>query len=84
MLSPEQHARQALVQAIEHVHTFDDDSPEGVITRYVVVAERQWISATGSTVSAVYLTVPYSVGPVETLGLCEFAATRMRTTIGQM
>lgn len=84
MPSPEQHARQALLEAIEHVHSCDDDGPEGVITRYLVIAERQWITESGGSCSAVYLTTPCTTGPVETLGLCEFAAVTLRSRIGQM
>jgi len=79
LLTPDQLAADgALVVAIDTQHRLYDPATQGVVTDYVVVAQRQWIDGQGDFCSEVYLTTPEETSLSAALGLCEFATTQYR------
>ncbi len=83
--TPEQiEADNALTDAIEAVHRAYDDDIEGVLTKYVVLAQRQWWDDDGDSITASYSS-PRDLGvPVsDLLGMVEYASTRFRAEIAR-
>lgn len=79
MLTPEQvTADDVLIEAIDLQHTTYETDVQGVITHWVVIAQRQWIDDEGDFNSQVYMTHAEETSIAEGLGLCEFAATHYR------
>ncbi|WP_327139315.1 hypothetical protein [Nocardia sp. NBC_01327] len=78
-------ADDALTEAIDRHHrAYHPGDIEGVLTKYVVVAQRQWWDDDGDQMTA-HLTTPRDEGlPLsDALGLLEFAATRIRRDISE-
>jgi hypothetical protein len=81
-LSPEQCAADdAVMDAIDHQHRAYYDETEAVITKYIVVAQRQGIDEDGDFVSRVYATMCDGMSLADALGLSEFASTQFRKMI---
>lgn len=82
--TPEQVAADnALTAAIERVTEHVDDDTDGwVMTEYVVVAAQHRFDDDGSTVTGlVILSRDGDVAPHRSLGLLDYAATRIRRTV---
>lgn len=76
-------ADERLVDAIDQQHRAYSPEAEGVITKYLVVAQRQWIDEDGDFNSDVYATTCDDMSLADTLGLCEFASTQFKRMIAQ-
>lgn len=82
MLSPEEIAADdALIEAIDIQHHVYEDEVQGVVTHWLVIAQRQWIDDDGDFQSHVYMTSSEETSIAEGLGLCEFAAAHYRDMI---
>ena len=83
--TPEQIAADdALTSAIEAVHqAYYADGVEGVLTKYIVLAQRQWWDEDGDAMTANYMSPRDNGIPLsDQLGLTEYASTRIRRQIG--
>lgn len=80
--TPEQvKADDELRAAIENVHQAYDDV-EGVLTKYVVLAQRQWFDDDGDRVTTNWANPSDGCVPIsDLLGLVEYAAARYRRAI---
>lgn len=77
-------ADDALTTAIEQVHTAYNDDVEGVLTKYVVLAQRQWWDEDGDSVTASYSSPREDTVPIsDLLGMVEYASTCYRKTIAE-
>ncbi|WP_454199576.1 hypothetical protein [Nocardia sp. Marseille-Q1738] len=81
--TPEQvKADDALTEAIEVVHRAYNDDVEGVLTTYVVLAQRTWWDEEGRRFAASYCTPKdCNVTLSEQLGMVEYASTVYRSEI---
>ncbi|WP_405137534.1 hypothetical protein [Nocardia sp. NBC_01388] len=78
-------ADDALTEAIDRHHRacYPGDI-EGVLTKYVVVAQRQWWDDDGEQITAHLMSPREGSLPLsDVLGLIEFAATRIRRDISE-
>lgn len=81
--SPEQIiADDALTAAIEAVHRAYNDDTQGVLTKYVVLAQRQWWGDDGDQLTANYGSPREDGVPIsDLLGMVEYASAVYRHTI---
>lgn len=81
--TPEQVAADdALTAAIEAIHRAYHDEVEGVLTKYLVIAQRQFWDEDGRSRSTVYSSPQDDGLPLsDQLGLTEFASARLRALI---
>jgi len=83
-LTPDQLAADgALESAIDRQHRVYDggDGTPGVVTKYVCIAQRQWVDRDGHFASHIYTTSADDMSLADALGLCEFASTHFRSMI---
>lgn len=81
--TPEQVAAdEALTAAIEAVHRAYFEPVQGVLTKYLVLAQRQWWDEADDAVTANYGTPRDNDVPLsDLLGMVEYASTRYRKVI---
>jgi len=84
--TPEQIAADdALAAAIEAVHqAYYPGDVRGVLTKFVVLAQRQWWNDSDEPVTANWASPRGDTVPIsDLLGLCEYASTRYRKIIAE-
>lgn len=80
--TPEQVAADdALTAAIDAVHAAYDDSTEGVLTGYVLVAKRHFWDSDGDSLTAVHITTGPDTAISDQLGMLEYGSTLCRKRI---